>query len=102
MPKRRCRLHLGIIGMMAEAGSSGMRPSESNQVSLPYRAAGRLPSIRGLMQHLFRRALHAVCYHLLLKRRGTTEAYAAGFRFVLPPTVFHPKYFASGEVLAEV
>jgi release factor glutamine methyltransferase len=53
-----------------------------------------------LPQRLIGRVVHFLTYHLVLKRRQTTEAFAAGFRFVVPPTVFHPKVFKTGEYFA--
>ena len=44
--------------------------------------------------------VHFLMYHFVLKRRKTTEAFAAGFRFVVPPTVFHPSLFKTGEYFA--
>lgn len=50
---------------------------------------------------MFSATLHFLTYHLFLKRRRTIETYAAGFRFVVPPTVFHPSVFKTGEYFAE-
>ena len=47
-----------------------------------------------------RRAIHFLAYHFILTRRGTREARAAGFRLVVPPTVFHPKIFLTSEFFA--
>jgi methylase of polypeptide subunit release factors len=49
---------------------------------------------------LFGGAVHFLTYHFILKRRKTAETYAAGFRFVVPPTVFHPRTFVTGEYFA--
>jgi release factor glutamine methyltransferase len=40
-------------------------------------------------------------YRFVLTRRKTVESYAAGFRFTVPPTVFHPSVFKTGEYFAE-
>jgi release factor glutamine methyltransferase len=40
-----------------------------------------------------RSAVHFLSYHLILKRRTTRRTRAAGFRMVVRPTVFHPRYF---------
>jgi hypothetical protein len=53
-------------------------------------------------KRLFRRALHEALYLLVIKpsRTRTTRTRAAGFRLVVRPTVFHPRYFISSEILA--
>jgi release factor glutamine methyltransferase len=54
-----------------------------------------------LPQRLIGSAVHFLTYHFALKRRKTAEAFAAGFRFIVPPTVFHPSLFKTGEYFAE-
>ena len=44
--------------------------------------------------------IHFLSYHLILARRDTRVTRAAGFRLVVPPTVFHPRYFISSESFA--
>jgi len=39
-------------------------------------------------------------YHLILKRRTTRVTRAAGFRLIVRPTVFHPRYFMTSEFFA--
>ena len=68
------------------AGKAVGRDSRAAPVSLPRRLIGA--------------AVRFLSYHFVLKRQKTTEAYAAGFRFVVPPTVFHPRYFVTGEYFA--
>ena len=68
------------------AGKAVARDSRAAPVSLPRRLIGA--------------AVRFLSYHFVLKRQKTTEAYAAGFRFVVPPTVFHPRYFVTGEYFA--
>jgi release factor glutamine methyltransferase len=55
-----------------------------------------------LPKRLLRRAVHEAVYRLVIKpsRHRTTRTRAAGFRLVVRPTVFHPKYFLSSEILA--
>jgi len=72
---------------LREASLSGKdRDDRTTAVSLPKRLIGSI--------------VHFLSYHFVLKRQKTTEAYAAGFRFVVPPTVFHPRYFVTGEYFA--
>lgn len=52
------------------------------------------------LRRLFRSAIHFFSYHLILKRRRTTTTRAAGFRLVVRPTVFHPRYFMTSEFFA--
>jgi release factor glutamine methyltransferase len=79
-----------------------MPPIESREATLPSGAAIPLsaPAPDSLLQRLLRRMVHFLMYHFVLKRRKTTEAFAAGFRFVVPPTVFHPSLFKTGEYFA--
>jgi methylase of polypeptide subunit release factors len=51
-------------------------------------------------KRLFRNLIHFLCYHFVLKRQRTTVSRAAGFRLTVPPTVFHPRYFAASEFFA--
>ena len=48
-----------------------------------------------------RRLLHFFAYNLILARRQTRITRAGGFRLVVRPTVFHPRYFLSSEYFAE-
>jgi len=45
--------------------------------------------------------IHFLSYHLVLRRRGTWRTKAAGMRFIVRPTVFHPRYFISSGRFAE-
>jgi len=47
-----------------------------------------------------RRAIHFFSYHLILNRRTTRVTQAAGFRLIVRPTVFHPRYFITSEFCA--
>jgi len=59
------------------------------------------PAVRlGKLKRALRSTVHFLCYHLVLKRQSTTVARAAGFRLTVPPTVFHPRYFAASEFFA--
>ncbi len=58
--------------------------------SAPYSGARRF----------LRDAIHFFSYHLILARRSTRKAQAAGFRFVVRPTVFHPRFFLTSEYFA--
>lgn len=61
------------------------------------RAARRMTPSAPLARRLLRRAIHFVSYNLVLKRRSTRVARAGGFRLVVRPTVFHPRYFIASE-----
>jgi release factor glutamine methyltransferase len=54
-----------------------------------------------LPRRLLRGFIHFFSYHLILARKGTRYARAAGFRFKLRPTVFHPRYFLTSEYFAK-
>ena len=51
-------------------------------------------------RRLLRTAIHFFSYHLILKRRSTRMTRAAGFRLIVRPTVFHPRYFITSEFFA--
>lgn len=69
------------------------------------KVAGRLdgtytdarPSIT---RRLLRGAIHRLSYYFVYERRRTRETRAAGFRLVVPPTVFHPRWFLTSEFFA--
>lgn len=52
-------------------------------------------------RRLLRRGIHFLAYHFILRRRGTRVTRAAGFRLVVPPTVFHPRIFLTSEFFAK-
>jgi methylase of polypeptide subunit release factors len=58
--------------------------------SLPY----------GHWRRCLRGAIHFLSYHFILKRRTTRRTRAAGFRMIVRPTVFHPRYFLISEFFA--
>jgi release factor glutamine methyltransferase len=60
----------------------------------------RVDASLGLFKRLLRRAIYRISYHLN-NRRVTTVARAAGFRLIVPPTVFHPRYFLTSEFFAD-
>jgi release factor glutamine methyltransferase len=55
---------------------------------------------QSLARRLLRGTIHRLSYHFILKRRSTRRARAAGFRLVVHPTVFHPRYFLTSEFFA--
>jgi len=55
---------------------------------------------QGMWRRRLRRAIHFFSYHLILKRRTTRVTRAAGFRLVVRPTVFHPRWFITSEFFA--
>jgi len=55
----------------------------------------------GPFRRCVRRLIHFLAYHLILARRQTRITRAGGFRLVVHPTVFHPRYFLSSERFAE-
>lgn len=52
------------------------------------------------VRRFIRRFIHFFSYHLILKRTATRTTQAAGFRLVVRPTVFHPRYFLTSEFFA--
>ena len=55
---------------------------------------------RGIWRRWLRKAIHFFSYHLILKRRATRVTRAAGFRLIIRPTVFHPRWFITSEFFA--
>jgi release factor glutamine methyltransferase len=55
-----------------------------------------------LPKRILRRVLHEAVYRFVIEpsRYKTVRTRAAGFRLVVRPTVFHPKFFLSSEILA--
>ena len=54
----------------------------------------------GIWRCRLRKAIHFFSYHLILKRRTTRVTHAAGFRLMVAPTVFHPRWFITSEFFA--
>jgi len=61
------------------------------------RRAARTGAAPTLARRLLRRAIHFMSYNFVLNRRSTRIARAGGFRLVVRPTVFHPRYFIASE-----
>src|SRR5215831_7936759 len=53
-----------------------------------------------LWRRLLRCSIHFFSYNFILKRRTTRVTRAAGFRLIVRPTVFHPRYFITSEFFA--
>jgi release factor glutamine methyltransferase len=80
-----------------------MTQRELSDAALAYDAPDRLtcPSAPySLPRRLFRSTIHYLSYHFILKRPWTATARAAGFRLLVPPTVFHPRFFLTSEYFA--
>ena len=75
---------------VAEAAVNGSGVNGLHRRVVPESRLGR--SLGGL--------IHFLSYHLILARQSTRVTRAAGFRLVVPPTVFHPRYFISSECFA--
>ena len=54
----------------------------------------------GLLRRFLRKAIHAFSYHFILKRKAERTVRAAGFQLLVPPTVFHPRFFVASEYFA--
>jgi release factor glutamine methyltransferase len=64
------------------------------------RRTDRTAAVPTRARRLLRRAIHYLSYTFILKRRSTRIVQAAGFRLVVRPTVFHPRYFIASEYFA--
>lgn len=51
-------------------------------------------------RRLLRNVIHFFSYHFILARRSTRKARAAGFRLIVRPSVFHPRFFLTSEYFA--
>ncbi len=51
-------------------------------------------------RRLFRSAIHHLSCHFIYERRRTRITRAAGFGLIVPPTVFHPRWFLLSEFFA--
>ena len=60
----------------------------------------RQTALQGIWRRRLRQAIHFFSYHLILKRRTTRVTRAAGFRLIIRPTVFHPRWFITSEFFA--
>ncbi|MGB8302972.1 MAG: 50S ribosomal protein L11 methyltransferase, partial [Pseudolabrys sp.] len=49
---------------------------------------------------MMRAAIHFFSYHFILNRRQTTQTHVAGFRLIVRPMVFHPRYFRTSAFFA--
>jgi release factor glutamine methyltransferase len=56
---------------------------------------------QGPLRRLLRGFIHFFSYNLILKRPRTRVTHAAGFRLVVRPTVFHPRWFITSEFFAD-
>ena len=54
----------------------------------------------GPWRRRLRSTIHFFSYNFILKRRTTRVTRAAGFRLIVRPTVFHPRYFITSEFFA--
>jgi release factor glutamine methyltransferase len=54
----------------------------------------------GPWRRRLRTTIHFFSYNFILKRRTTRVTRAAGFRLIVRPTVFHPRYFITSEFFA--
>jgi release factor glutamine methyltransferase len=55
----------------------------------------------GALRRGLRFLIHFLSYHLILARQSTRITKAAGFRLIVRPTVFHPRYFISSVCFAQ-
>lgn len=54
-----------------------------------------------LPRRMLRSFIHFFSYHAILSRKHSRVVRAAGFDLLVPPTVFHPRFFLSSEYFAE-
>lgn len=64
-------------------------------------AGGRGGSSQNLPRRALRSFIHFFSYHFILKRNKTRWTQASGFRLVVRPTVFHPRFFVTSKFFAK-
>lgn len=70
-------------------------------IQLPRRFEFVRPSqLPAAWRRQFRRLVHFFCHKFLMQRRRPTATRAAGFRLLVRPTVFHPRWFITSEFFA--
>lgn len=85
------------MDQMARAGDA----LEVAEASAAVGVLGRRAPRHGPFRRCLRRLIHFFAYRLILTRKRTRTTRAAGFRLIVRPTVFHPRYFLSSECFAE-
>jgi methylase of polypeptide subunit release factors len=55
---------------------------------------------QGFARRLLRRAIHLLAYRFVFEWRRTRTVRAAGFRLIVYPTVFHPRWFLTSKFFA--
>jgi release factor glutamine methyltransferase len=78
---------------------NGKMNDATELVALGY-GLDRQTAPQGIWRRRLHKAIHFFSYHLILKRRATRATRAAGFRLVIRPTVFHPRWFITSEFFA--
>jgi methylase of polypeptide subunit release factors len=86
-----------LMNQIAVAGDSSEIIEATEGASVLYHRARP----HRLFRRCLRRFIHFFSYHLILTRQRTRITCAAGFRLIVRPTVFHPRYFLSSECFAE-
>lgn len=86
---------------MNQLSPIGSEAIENAGAGGPAGALDRRGALHGPLRRLLRRTIHFLAYHFVLSRRRGQTTRAAGFRLVVRPTVFHPRYFLSSECFAE-
>ena len=64
-------------------------------------ALGRATLQPSRAKSVVRTAIHLLSYYFILKRRRAAQARVAGFRLIVRPTVFHPRYFLTSAFFAQ-
>jgi release factor glutamine methyltransferase len=64
-------------------------------------AGGRGGASQNLPRRALRSFIHFFSYHFILKRNKTRWTQASGFRLVVRPTVFHPRFFVTSKFFAK-
>ena len=58
------------------------------------------PALPSAIRRLLRGAIHRLSYHFIYEKRRTRVTRVAGLRLIVPPTVFHPRWFLTSEFFA--
>ena len=83
--------------------ASGQPSNIRNSVTTTYdgpNALGRATLRPTRSKRMMRAAIHFLSYHFILNSRRTTQTHVAGFRLIVRPMVFHPRYFLTSAFFA--
>ena len=95
--------HRHSLALFSARRESSLPQIIGNIVTTTYdgpNALGRVTIRPTRSKRMMRAAIHFFSYHFILNRRRTTQTHVAGFRLIVRPMVFHPRYFLTSAFFA--